>query len=85
MNTADHPEYPSGSACFCAAHGQASRRFLGSDQFGWSVPTPQGSSRIELWGGVHFMASIVEGAKQCRPVGDTAYEFLRKHIDGTAR
>ena len=28
LNTADHPEYPSGSACFCAAHSQASRRFL---------------------------------------------------------
>ena len=47
LSTADHPEYPSASACFCAAHAQASRRFLGSDQFGWSVPAPAGSSRIE--------------------------------------
>jgi hypothetical protein len=113
LNTADHPEYPSGSACFCAAHSQASRRFLGSDNFGWSVPTPKGSSRIEpgitpandvvlgpwntfteferecglsrLWGGVHFLPAITEGAAQCRPVGDVAYEFLRAHIDGTAR
>jgi hypothetical protein len=113
LNTADHPEYPSGSACFCAAHAQASRRFLGSDQFGWSVPAAKGSSRIEpgitpaadivlgpwstwsdfehecglsrLWGGVHFMPSITEGAAQCKPIGDTAYEFLRKHLDGTAR
>jgi hypothetical protein len=45
--TADHPEHPSGSASFCAAHAQASRRFLGSDSLGWTVPTPQGSSRIE--------------------------------------
>ena len=47
LNTANHPEYPSGSACFCAAHAQASRRYLGSDSFGWSVPTPAGSSAIE--------------------------------------
>jgi vanadium-dependent haloperoxidase-like protein/uncharacterized protein DUF6851 len=45
--TADHPEYPSGSASFCAAHAQASRRFLGTDTLGWTVPVPQGSSRIE--------------------------------------
>ena len=47
LNTGNHPEYPSGSACFCAAHGQASRRYLGSDAFGWSVPVPAGSSTIE--------------------------------------
>jgi hypothetical protein len=47
LDTADHPEYPSGSASFCAAHAEASRLYLGSDDFGWSVPTPAGSSRIE--------------------------------------
>jgi hypothetical protein len=113
LETADHPEYPSGSACFCAAHGQASRRFLGSDNLGWSVPAPQGSSRVEpgvtpssnivlgpwdtwtdferecglsrFWGGVHFMPAITEGAAQCKPVGDLAYEFVRAHIEGTAK
>jgi hypothetical protein len=47
LNTADHPEYPSGSAAFCAAHAQSSRRYLGSDAFGWSVLVPQGASRVE--------------------------------------
>jgi hypothetical protein len=47
LPTADHPEYPSGSACFCAAHAQASRRFLGSDVLGWSVPIAAGSSQVE--------------------------------------
>jgi hypothetical protein len=47
LNTADHPEYPSGSASFCAAHAQASRRFLGSDNLGWSIPIPKGSSIVE--------------------------------------
>jgi hypothetical protein len=43
LNTADHPEYPSGSAGFCAAHAQASRLFLGSDGLGWDVDfDPQG-------------------------------------------
>ena len=47
LGTANHSEYPSGSACFCAAHAQASRRFLGGDQFGWTVPVAAGSSVIE--------------------------------------
>lgn len=47
LPVADHPEYPSGSAAFCAAHAEASRLFLGSDNLGWVVPYPAGSSRIE--------------------------------------
>ncbi len=47
LDVADHPEYPSGSAAFCAAHAQAARRFLGSDVLNWSVPAPMGSSRVE--------------------------------------
>lgn len=113
LNTADHPEYPSGSSCFCAAHGQAARRFLGSDNFGWSVPVPRGASDIEpgltpstdivlgpwatwndfeqecgvsrQWAGVHFAASITAGQSLCRPVGDLAFEFVQRHIAGTAR
>jgi hypothetical protein len=47
LGTADHPEYPSGSASFCAAHAQASRRFLGSDDLGYSVPVARGASVVE--------------------------------------
>lgn len=47
LQTADHPEYPSGSAAFCAAHAQAARNYFATDSFGWSVAVPQGSSRIE--------------------------------------
>jgi hypothetical protein len=47
LDTADHPEYPSGSAAFCSAHAQASRLYFGSDVLNWSVPAPQGSSRVE--------------------------------------
>jgi hypothetical protein len=47
LNQAAHPEYPSGSACFCAAHAQASRRFWGTDQLGIIYPVPPGSSGIE--------------------------------------
>jgi hypothetical protein len=59
LNTANHPEYPSGSACFCAAHAQASRRFLGSDAMGWSVAVPARSSVIEP--GVTPSSDIVLG------------------------
>jgi Domain of unknown function (DUF6851)/VCPO second helical-bundle domain len=47
LNTADHPEYPSGSATFCSAHAQSARRFLGSDALGWAVPVQKGMSVIE--------------------------------------
>ena len=47
LGVADHPEYPSGSSCFCTAHAQASRKFLGSDTLGWTVPYAKGSSRVE--------------------------------------
>jgi hypothetical protein len=47
LATADHPEYPSGSASFCGAHAQATRRYLGDDQLGWSVPVAKGTSAIE--------------------------------------
>jgi hypothetical protein len=47
MPVANHPEYPSGSAAFCAAHAQASRLFFDSDDLGWTVPIPAGSSIIE--------------------------------------
>ncbi len=44
---ADHPEYPSASTCSCAAHGQASRHFFGTDELGWTVTFRAGSSLIE--------------------------------------
>ena len=47
LEEADHPEYPSASACFCQAHGQSARLYLGSDNLNWMVPVPAGASRIE--------------------------------------
>lgn len=47
LQTADHPEYPSASAGFCAAHAESSRLFLGSDALGYPVEAPAGSSAVE--------------------------------------
>lgn len=48
LPVADHPEYPSASASFCAAHAETSCLFLpGGDQLGYAVPAPAGSSQIE--------------------------------------
>ena len=47
LDVANHPEYPSGSASFCGAHAQVMRRLLGSDELGFSIPVPAGSSRVE--------------------------------------
>jgi len=47
LEEADHPEYPSASTCFCAAHAQSARLYLGSNNLNWTVPRPAGSSRVE--------------------------------------
>ncbi|MEJ2321443.1 MAG: hypothetical protein P8Z31_03590 [Gammaproteobacteria bacterium] len=47
LEEADHPEYPSASSCFCAAHAHSARLFLGNDNLGFPVERPAGSSRIE--------------------------------------
>lgn len=47
LPVADHPEYPSASASFCAAHATSSRLFFGTDELGWSFPVGQGTSTIE--------------------------------------
>ncbi|HEU5160466.1 MAG TPA: vanadium-dependent haloperoxidase [Streptosporangiaceae bacterium] len=47
LNTANHPEYPSGSAGLCQAYAQAARRFFGTDAIQIAVPFPAGSSRVE--------------------------------------
>lgn len=43
----DHPEYPAGTACFCAAHAEASRQYFGSDALGLQEAFPAGSSTVE--------------------------------------
>ena len=47
LPVADHPEYPSGSSGLCAAHAEAARLFTGTDDLGWTVSFPAGSSGIE--------------------------------------
>lgn len=47
LNTANHPEYPSASAAFCAAHAQVLRRFYGTDDLGFVVSVAKGSSVVE--------------------------------------
>ncbi len=48
LEEADHPEYPSASTCFCAAHAQAARLYLpGGDALNWTLDYPAGASRVE--------------------------------------
>jgi hypothetical protein len=37
-----------------------------------------------LWGGVHFRAAIVEGHPLGRAIGEEAYLFVKRHIEGKA-
>lgn len=47
LNTANHPDYPSGSTTLCHAYAQAARLFLGKDQTDISYTWPKGSSTVE--------------------------------------
>ncbi|MDX1613492.1 MAG: vanadium-dependent haloperoxidase [Candidatus Promineifilaceae bacterium] len=47
LQSANHPEYPSASASFCAAHAEVASRFLGSDALNWTMEVPAGQSRVE--------------------------------------
>ena len=47
LQTANHPEYPSASASFCAAHAVTARTFLGSDTLEWHIPIAAGQSTVE--------------------------------------
>ena len=47
LEEADHPEYPSASTCFCAAHAESARLYNGADELGFEVAYPAGGSRVE--------------------------------------
>ncbi len=47
LPVADHPEYPSASAAFCAAYAEAAQLYLNSDTLNWFIPYAEGSSVIE--------------------------------------
>jgi hypothetical protein len=47
LNTADHPEYPSGSASLCLSFAEASRSFFGTDTIRITHQRPAGSSAVE--------------------------------------
>jgi hypothetical protein len=40
--------------------------------------------RSRLWAGVHFPDSIAQGHPLGRAVGEQAYLFVKRHIDGNA-
>ena len=58
LQTADHPEYPSATTCFCAAYAEAWRLYSGTDDlpayvdggeviYGYGATLPAGSSLVE--------------------------------------
>ena len=47
LNVADHPEYPSASATFCAASAEVARLYFKNDRIIFKEVAPAGSSTIE--------------------------------------
>ena len=72
----NHPEYPSGHACFTGAVTRALKTYFGTDRVSWSLTsTVTGTThsfdrlsqiRVEVanarvWGGLHFRKSLEDG------------------------
>ncbi|MDA0912242.1 MAG: vanadium-dependent haloperoxidase [Bacteroidetes bacterium] len=47
LPVADHPEYPSASACLCRAHATVLQQVTGTNDLFWEVPFAKGSSFVE--------------------------------------
>ncbi len=47
LPVADHPEYPSASACLCVAHATAVKERVDDPRLGWTVDFAAGSSFVE--------------------------------------
>lgn len=45
------------------------------------APAPR-LRRNNAIGGVHFVAATDEAQPMCRPIGDSAFEFVDRHIKG---
>jgi hypothetical protein len=93
--TPNHPEYPSGHACYAAALSTSLAAFFGRDNVSWSLnSTTSGATRYyrhfsqalrevinaRVWSGIHFRSSDVEGAQLGRRV---ARWVLKYHFDRT--
>jgi VCPO second helical-bundle domain len=79
----NHPEYPSGHACFTGAVTEALRAYFGTDRLPLTIDsTVTGTARsyarlsdilaevedARVWSGLHFRTTMVEGAKLARKI-----------------
>ena len=79
MVTGNHPEYPSGHACYTAAFTESLRRYFGTKHVELSISsTVVGTTRTydrlddlvadvenaRVWGGLHYRTTMTETAKQ---------------------
>ena len=71
LDTGNHPEYPSGTACFCAAEAQALRNYLGSNGTLNDV-IPLVNGKLGFSGILHAKSSVHErGITPANPVNVT--------------
>jgi hypothetical protein len=88
----NHPEYPSGHACYTAALTESLHRYFGTKHVGLTLASSAtGTSRsygkldeltadvedARVWGGLHFRATMAETSKHFpRVARDVAKRFL---------
>jgi hypothetical protein len=90
--TGNHPEYPSGHACFTAAVTAALRNYFGTKHVPMAISsTVVGKTRIyqsldewltdvenaRVWGGLHYRTTMTQSAKHFRQI---ARDIGRRHF-----
>jgi hypothetical protein len=83
--TPNHPEYPSAHSCITPAGGRVLKRFLGTDEIDYTIPSLTGLGdrhfatpedlqeevgNARIWGGIHYRFSVMDGWGIARRVVD---------------
>jgi hypothetical protein len=95
--TPNHPEYPSAHACITPAEGRALKRFLGTDEIDFTIPSVTGLGdrhfattqdlqeevgNARIWGGIHYRFSVMDGWGIARRVVDQVLDNHFKRAHG---
>ncbi len=94
--TGNHPEYPSGHACFTGGVTASLQRYFGTKHVELTLVTPAGVSRTydrlddlvaevedaRVWGGLHYRTTMTETAKHFPRI---AHDVAKDHFFGRGR
>ena len=97
--TGNHPEYPSGHACFTGGVTKSLREFFGTKRLELTLTTPAGVTRTyqnlddlvdevndaRVWGGLHYRWTMTETAKHFPRIAREVYKDHFRAVRGNGR